>query len=56
MQVTDEPTVFPAWAGMNRESYMLLRSIVCVPRVGGDEPTMARRIYEYNECSPRGRG
>ena len=30
--------VFPAWAGMNRISYIRMKIFESVPRVGGDEP------------------
>ena len=48
--------VFPAWAGMNRVLSMLLRNIICVPRVGGDEPLEHELQLGSYECSPRGRG
>ena len=48
--------VFPAQAGMNRQSAWLGRCLEGVPRAGGDEPDNIYPRKEFPECSPRRRG
>ncbi|EFI5085951.1 hypothetical protein HGQ21_004560, partial [Salmonella enterica] len=48
--------VFPAPAGINRESTAVAIAGICVPRASGDKPVC--RIFDHTGtvCSPRQRG
>ncbi len=48
--------MFPARAGMNRQTAEELSLIVHVPRTRGDEPTARITKYTPRACSPHARG
>ena len=48
--------MFPADAGMNRESMRRHISILRVPRRRGDEPEAIIELMATDECSPQTRG
>ncbi len=48
--------VFPACAGMNRDSMKAGSVCARVPRVRGDEPESISGIRQVDACSPRARG
>ena len=48
--------VFPAHAGMNRQTCDLSFLPASVPRTRGDEPTLQELVLEQMKCSPHTRG
>ncbi len=48
--------VFPAYAGMNRNTLDLYAFVKGVPRLRGDEPSPAETCEQSSVCSPPTRG
>ena len=48
--------VFPACAGMIRPKAYKETTLLCVPRMRGDDPGVAELEAAIAECSPRARG
>ncbi|EGF0850871.1 hypothetical protein IRL29_002985 [Salmonella enterica] len=56
MSTPIRPTVFPAPAGINRVSALVLAIPSSVPRASGDKPLTVQRTLGISTCSPRQRG
>ncbi|EHA2539303.1 hypothetical protein JKI80_001593 [Salmonella enterica] len=48
--------VFPAPAGINRLSMLLIFLVLSVPRASGDKPVRVGNDQRIGQCSPRQRG
>ncbi|EEC4912247.1 hypothetical protein J3W29_001501 [Salmonella enterica] len=48
--------VFPAPAGINRLSMLLIFLVLSVPRASGDKPSGKKSVFTAAPCSPRQRG
>ena len=56
LAVADIHGIIPAPAGMNRPFRLLRRSLLCAPRVRGDEPLLGMLPPRPFRCSPRAWG